>query len=73
MNTSMLGIFKDKLESHKKKIRKYLKNRKHLKDGEKAFLKSLIKESKRLKKILKEESDDITCPHCQKSFSLNHE
>lgn len=69
----MLGIFKDKLESHKKKIRKYLKNRKYLKDREKAFLKSLIKESKRLKNLLKEESDEITCPHCQKSFSLKNE
>lgn len=74
MNTSMFEIFKDKLESHKKKIRKYLNNRKHLKDSEKDFLKSLIKEAKRLKNLLKKEKkNEIRCPHCQMNFHLEDE
>lgn len=70
MNKAMFKIFKDKLESRKKKIRKYLNNKKNLKEKEKKFLKLLIKETRQLKKTLKEdELSLIICPHCQKSFS----
>ena len=63
----MIEVFRTKLENHKKKIRKLIKNRTYNKK-ERDFLKTLLKEAKRLKKLIKQFDQTLVCPHCGKEI-----
>ena len=66
MNTGFYGVFKSKLDRQKEDIKKELERAKS--DRRKDWLKRQLKETKRLKKLVKEMEEAMGtvthCPHC---------
>lgn len=73
MNTGFYGVFKGKLDKHKKEIEKELERAKS--DRRKIWLKNQLKETKKLRDLIKEMEKEMGtmthCPHC--GGSLNNE
>lgn len=74
MITSFYNVFRAKLEKQLARIENELNKPK--KDRNKDFLKEELKRIKKTKKLLKEmaktETEEIICPHCNKSFDMDH-
>ena len=70
MITSYRGVFAEKLAKQKESIKKELKRAKS--DRRKDWLKGQLKETKKLRNILKDMEKESTsfssCPHCGKSL-----
>ena len=70
MITSYRGVFAEKLAKQKESIKKELKRAKS--DRRKDWLKHQLKETKKLRNILKDMEKESTsfssCPHCGKSL-----
>lgn len=60
--TAFKGIFEEKLKRMKNSLKEELKKAKT--DRRKDWLKSEIKEAKSLRNLLREMTDEKTCPHC---------
>ena len=62
--TGFLGIFEEKLNRQKKELAKELELSKS--DRRKEWMKRQIKESKKLRDLIKEMKNemDVKCPHC---------
>ena len=62
--TGFLGIFEEKLNRQKKELAKELELSKS--DRRKEWMKRQIKESKKLRNLIKEMKNemDVKCPHC---------
>ena len=72
MITAYMNVFKDKLESLKKKIKKELS--KPRKERDKNFLKDVLKEAKKLKRLIKQMRNETAlcckCPKCGEEIKI---
>jgi hypothetical protein len=68
--TSLLNVLEDKFSRQKKLLNKLLSKPKN--ERNKEMIKKILKETKNIKKILKENSKNnmIECPNCNHLFSL---
>lgn len=70
LNTAFYGVFKEKLNRQKEKLKEELKRAKS--DRRRDFIKSEIKEMKSMRDLLKEMDKQMgsatTCPHCGKDI-----
>ena len=60
--TAFVGVFEENLQRMKKSIKQELDRPSS--ERRKGWLKSQLKEAKELRNLLKEMSDNKTCPHC---------
>lgn len=69
MITSYYGVFDGKLKKLKQRLKEELKESKEKRDRK--FIKSMIKEAKYLRNILKKINNEhkIACPNCKHEFT----
>lgn len=60
--TAFVGVFEENLQKMKKSIKTELERPSS--ERRKGWLKKQLKEAKELRNLLKEMSDNKTCPHC---------
>ena len=60
--TAFVGVFEENLQKMKKSIKTELERPSS--ERRKGWLKKQLKEAKELRNLLKEISDNKTCPHC---------
>lgn len=60
--TAFVGVFEENLQKMKKSIKTELERPSS--ERRKGWLKNQLKEAKELRNLLKEMSDNKTCPHC---------
>ena len=60
--TAFVGVFEENLQKMKKSIKTELERPSS--ERRKSWLKKQLKEAKELRNLLKEMSDNKTCPHC---------
>ncbi len=69
---AFVGVFEDKLDKIRKKLKKELEKPKA--ERKRESLKAVLKEAKALRNMIREMKDDhaveVKCPHCGERFNL---